>query len=43
MTGMRRDTPAVLYVFEMHEGRILRQREYLDRDSALEAAGLTLS
>ena len=28
------------YVFEMHEGRILRMREYLDRDSALEAAGL---
>jgi ketosteroid isomerase-like protein len=28
------------HVFEMHEGRILRLREYLDRDSALEAAGL---
>lgn len=29
------------HVFEMHEGRILRMREYLDRDSALEAAGLS--
>ena len=28
------------HVFEMREGRILRLREYLDRDSALEAAGL---
>ncbi len=28
------------HVFEMREGRILRWREYLDRDSALEAAGL---
>jgi ketosteroid isomerase-like protein len=29
------------HVFEMREGRILRWREYLDRDSALEAAGLS--
>ncbi len=29
------------HVFEMREGRILRLREYLDRDSALEAAGLS--
>ena len=29
------------HVFEMHEGRILRLREYLDRDSALEADGLS--
>jgi ketosteroid isomerase-like protein len=28
------------HVFEMREGRIFRLREYLDRDSALEAAGL---
>jgi ketosteroid isomerase-like protein len=28
------------HVFEMRDGRILRLREYLDRDSALEAAGL---
>ena len=28
-------------VYEMREGRILRSREYLDRDSALEAAGLS--
>jgi len=28
------------HVFEMREGRILRLREYLDLDSALEAAGL---
>ena len=28
------------HVFEMREGRILQWREYLDRDSALEAAGL---
>ena len=28
------------HVFEMHEGRIIRLREHLDRDSALEAAGL---
>ena len=28
------------HVFELHEGRILRLREYLDRDAALEAAGL---
>ena len=31
------------HVFEMREGRILRQREYVERDSALEAAGLTSS
>jgi ketosteroid isomerase-like protein len=29
------------HVFEMREGRILRMREYLDRNSALEAAGLS--
>ena len=29
------------HVYEMREGRILRWREYLDRDSALEAAGLS--
>ena len=29
------------HVFEMREGRILRLREYLDRDSALEVAGLS--
>jgi ketosteroid isomerase-like protein len=29
------------HVFEMREGRILREGEYLDRDSALEAAGLS--
>ena len=28
------------HVFEMREGRILRMREYLDREPALEAAGL---
>ena len=28
------------HVFEMREGRILRLREYLDRNSTLEAAGL---
>jgi ketosteroid isomerase-like protein len=28
------------HVFEMREGRIFRLREYLDRDSALEAAGV---
>ena len=28
------------HVFEMREGRIVRLREYLDRASALEAAGL---
>ena len=30
----------VFYVFEMREGKILRLVEYLDRDEALEAAGL---
>lgn len=29
------------HVFEMNEGRILRLREYLDRDSALQDAGLS--
>jgi ketosteroid isomerase-like protein len=29
------------HVYEMHEGRILRMRESMDRDSALEAAGLS--
>ena len=31
------------HVFKMHEGRILRWHEYLDRDPALEAAGLSES
>ena len=31
----------IFHVFEMREGKILRLREYLDRDSALEAAGLS--
>ena len=29
------------HVFELRDGRIVREREYLDRDSALEAAGLS--
>ena len=29
------------HVFDMHKGRILRLHDYLDRDSALEAAGLS--
>jgi ketosteroid isomerase-like protein len=29
------------HVIEMRDGRILRMREYLDRDQALEAAGLS--
>jgi ketosteroid isomerase-like protein len=29
------------HVFEIRDGRILRQLEYLDRDSAVEAAGLS--
>ena len=30
----------IFYVFEMRDGKILRLVEYLDRDDALEAAGL---
>ena len=29
------------YVFEMRQGRIFREHQYLDRNSALEAAGLS--
>ena len=31
----------LFYVFEMREGRIRRMREFLDREPALEAAGLS--